>query len=228
MTEETTTTETTNEETANEQVFYGDEDKQAETQTEDEKTQGQVESEEKTVQMPGDKTEDEKSEGSESKAEEGGEAESDEVKLEVGEDSLVDKQAVDDLKAFAKEHELKPEVAQKILDKQDQALRGLADSLETARVKEISEWREASENDTEIGGENLAKSVELSKSAIKQFASEGFVDLLNESGAGNHPEVVRFLSKIGKLIANDELIRSDAPGTVRQKSTEEVFYGKTN
>ena len=48
------------------------------------------------------------------------------------------------------------------------------------------------------------------------------ITLLNESGLGNHPEVIRFLARVGADMADDRLHEGHAGG--RSKSLAEVMY----
>jgi hypothetical protein len=49
---------------------------------------------------------------------------------------------------------------------------------------------------------------------------------LDESGFGNHPELIRLIAKVGKAIGEDsDFVRSDANAAVKPKSDAELFYG---
>jgi hypothetical protein len=73
-----------------------------------------------------------------------------------------------------------------------------------ARMKNQSaRWVKQCKEDKEIGGDNLNDSIELAKLAIRKFAAKEvwpFNSFLNGSELGNHPEMMRFLLRVGKAI----------------------------
>ncbi|MDR5772084.1 MULTISPECIES: hypothetical protein [unclassified Caballeronia] len=128
-------------------------------------------------------------------------------------------EALDELKAFAKEKGLSQEDAQKLVDmgaKQSQAF--------TARLTEqaqaqAAEWATQTQNDKEIGGEQLPENLAAAKQALDKFGSPELKSLLNQSGLGNHPEVVRFMVKAGKAISEDGRIVTGSAGNKNRADT---------
>lgn len=149
-----------------------------------------------------------------------------EFSLKIPEDSLLHEEAIERAASFAKEQGLSNEQAQKLLDRESAAI---TDYIERVKNEASSEWMELSKADSEVGGDNLDKSVEISKRVIDKYGSQKFKDALVETGLGNHPELLRIFTKIGKAMDEDKLIlpsghASDAP---KQKTPEEVFYPTT-
>ncbi len=103
----------------------------------------------------------------------------------------------------AKELKLQPEAAQKLLEKVAPAMQERqSQQLEQMR----NEWLEASKADKEFGGEKLTENLTVAKKALDAFGSPELRTLLNESGLGNHPEVIRFFLRAGKAISEDRYI----------------------
>lgn len=50
--------------------------------------------------------------------------------------------------------------------------------------------------------------VETAKAALKHYADEEFVNFLESSGLGNHPQIVRAFGKIGKELIGDNKIKA--------------------
>lgn len=165
-------------------------------------------------------------EGDDTKEEKAEEKEEITYKLELKEKSLLDNSVVDSIKDFAKEHNLSNDMAQHILNKQDELISGMVGAEEEARKQELEEWRNTVINDPVIGGDNLKKTVENARAVVKKYGSESFQEILENTGYGDNPEVVKFLSKIGALMDNDTLYQPNAKGA--QRSAEEVFYGNNN
>ncbi|MEC7472463.1 MAG: hypothetical protein VX946_03765 [Pseudomonadota bacterium] len=48
--------------------------------------------------------------------------------------------------------------------------------------------------------------------AIEKFGSPELRQVLNDSGLGNHPELVKFCHRIGKAISDDSLVLGGTQG----------------
>ena len=100
----------------------------------------------------------------------------------------------------AKELNLPQDSAQKVLDK----VAPVIQARQAKVVEEVKlEWANDSKSDEEFGGENLNANLEIAKSSLKAFGTDALKDLLQESGLGNHPEVIRFMYRAGKAISED-------------------------
>jgi hypothetical protein len=60
-----------------------------------------------------------------------------------------------------------------------------------------AEWIDETKADKEIGGDKLDATLATAKRALDAYGSPQFIEMLNQSGLGNHPEVVRFCAKVG-------------------------------
>jgi hypothetical protein len=117
---------------------------------------------------------------------------------EVSTDTLADFSEV------AKELNLPQDAAQKILDKMAPALaRRQAEAIEGVKTQ----WAESARTDKEFGGDKLGENLAVAKKALDSFGSPELRTLLNESGLGNHPEVIRFMVRAGKAISEDGLVQ---------------------
>lgn len=145
--------------------------------------------------------------------------------LKLPEGSKLDAKRVEDVSAWAKAKNIAPEVAQEILNREHEAVStaAAAQAAEVERVKET--WLNELKADKEIGGDKLNQHVEPAKRLVDKFGSESFKKALDETGLGNHPELVRFLSGIAKAVGEDKLVLPGASPAGAKKSVEEVFYG---
>jgi hypothetical protein len=89
--------------------------------------------------------------------------------------------------------------------------------------KATDQWLEQIKTDQEIGGEAFAGSVERAKQALNKFGSSALLDALNQTGLGNHPELVRTFARIGKAMAEDGI--GHGKSTTQVKTAAEVLYG---
>jgi len=81
-------------------------------------------------------------------------------------------------------------------------------------VKEYKDMVEGWKNETikQLGADNQ-KQLAIAAKARDKFATKEFIEMVNETGVGNHPEMVKFLIRIGKTISED----SFKDGTPSQK-----------
>lgn len=152
-----------------------------------------------------------------------GESKEIEYKLELGKESLLDNSHVESITAFAKENNLSNDQAQKLLGQREETISNYVNAVDEAHEAELAGWRDSVVNDVDMGGDNLKETVASAKKVVEKFGGEDFTNILRDTGYGDNPHVVRFLSNIGKLMSDDSLILPKAAGVT--KTNEEVFYG---
>jgi len=185
-----------------EEIILNEDNKEEENvQDKDVKNKEEEKKEEKA------ETKDEGSEADESKDEGAPETYSD---FTLSEGIETDKATMDEFKVLAKEENWSQEKAQKLVDLQNKAMIRVGDTLKQRWNGVQKEWRESTENDKAFGGDKLDESLVFAKSAIKKFGNDAFTEMLENTGMGNHPEVVRFLYKIGKSISEDDIMAGRA------------------
>lgn len=122
--------------------------------------------------------------------------------------------------AVAKELNLSQEAAQSVMDKMSPVIAARQqEALSAAR----QEWREASQADKEFGGEMLAENLGFAKKAIDAYATPELKNLLEESGLGNNPEVVRLFYRVGKSMGEDGFVAGR--GAAVQAKDARSLYG---
>lgn len=103
----------------------------------------------------------------------------------------------------AKAANLTQEQAQTFLDTMAPALA----ERQTEQVNALkASWADAAKTDKEYGGEKLGENLSVAKKALDEFGSPELKSLLDDSGLGNHPEVIRFFYKAGKAISEDSYV----------------------
>ena len=124
----------------------------------------------------------------------------------------------------AKELDLPQEAAQKVLDKVAPVIQAKqAQVVEQVRT----EWANEAKADQEFGGESLDANLEIAKSSLNAFGTDALKSLLQESGLGNHPEVIRFMYRAGKAISEDSYV-GNSEGAVGQSNVPKDFNGIAN
>lgn len=107
----------------------------------------------------------------------------------------------------ARELNLTNESAQKMIDK----LSPVIQQQQQARIEAVrTEWAETSKADREFGGDKLRENLGVAKQALDKFGSDDFKKFINETGLGNHPEVIRFFYRAGKELTQDTFVGGHA------------------
>lgn len=115
----------------------------------------------------------------------------------------IDAELLSEATPLFKELGLTQEQAQKLVDFQAKQVQAGSQKQVDAFNQQLDEWREQSENDKEFGGDKFDENVKVAQAAINKFGTPELKQLLNDYGVGNHPEVIRFMVRVGKLTAED-------------------------
>jgi len=84
----------------------------------------------------------------------------------------------------------------------------------------------------EIFGDKTQQTVDIARAALKKFASDEFVNYLDESGLGSHPDMVKFMHDLGSKVLDDESLIGAGSGNFdvmnETKAKLEIDKLKTN
>ncbi len=121
----------------------------------------------------------------------------------------------------AKELNLSQEAAQKVLDKMGPVIAGRhAEALTQAKAQ----WVESAQTDKEFGGDKLTENLAVAKKALDTFGTPELRTLLNESGLGNHPELIRLMFRAGKAISEDKFVPAGSGSPRGAKDAANALY----
>lgn len=127
----------------------------------------------------------------------------------------------------AKELNLTQDAAQKLIDKVAPTIaQSQLQQFEAARQQVHAEWADQAKNDKEFGGEQFAENLAVAKKARDTFFTPEFNQFLEESGLGNHPEMIRGLVRAGKQISEDGHITAAKPA--KGKGDARGMYPNSN
>lgn len=135
----------------------------------------------------------------------------------------MDADVMTEFKGIAKELGISQENAQKLIDLQASMEAKRADSMQQALADQSQQWMDEVKNDKEFGGENYESNVAIAAKAIESFGSPELRTVLNRSGLGNHPELVKFCHRIGKAISDDKLVMGGTQGGDSDMSIVDAF-----
>ncbi len=114
---------------------------------------------------------------------------------------------------------------------QQRTLQALNDDFTATRAG----WAKQTKEDAEIGGQHLPQTLTLASRALDKFGALSVKDangnetnefraLLNDSGLGDHPVMLKMFREVGKLVSEDgALVRGDS-NPQSKKSREEILY----
>ncbi|QXX83892.1 peptidase [Providencia sp. R33] len=139
----------------------------------------------------------------------------------AGKDQELDTAAVAAFEPIARELGLSNEQAQKIVDVygstiMPQLVKQQADEWQ----KQVTGWAETVNADKE--GLGSTESIGNAQKALDQFGSPELKSYLVETGLGNHPELVRVFSKIGKAMSEDGFVSGSSENA---RSAADVLFG---
>lgn len=125
--------------------------------------------------------------------------------FKLPENFVADPDAIAEFKTVAKEYKLTQEQAQKLIDMQTSLAAKQSKITQEQWENVQKDWRSKSESDKEFGGAEFKANVGLAKKALDKFGTKEFREALEVTGMGNHPEIIRFLYKVGKTISEDSI-----------------------
>ena len=116
-----------------------------------------------------------------------------------------------------------------ITQKQANVLAGIIGEQrrETAEAfsKTQEDWVKSIKADKEIGGGGFERSVDTARKALDRFGTPELREYLAHSGGGNHPEIIRFMARVGGAFSEDK--PAEGGTAAPTKTHAEILYGKT-
>jgi len=140
-----------------------------------------------------------------------------------------DQAMLDKFEPLAKELNLNQEQAQKMIDLyNDNAVKANTE-MQEAWTGTVEGWMTELKEDADFGGTHFDENVDIARKAMDKFGSPELRVALNETGMGNHPELVKFACRIGKLISEDKFLGGDGtPDGGKEKTAAEKLYPNHN
>ena len=105
-----------------------------------------------------------------------------------------------------KDLNLTQEQAQKLVDFDNKRAQQAIEAQAKAWEDTVNKWEESSKKDGEFGGDKFDESVSMAVKARDAFGSDAFNDMLDATGVGSHPEMLRFMIAVGKAISDDKIL----------------------
>ena len=116
--------------------------------------------------------------------------------------------------------------------KQAQALTDKFVAIQTERAKKQGEgwsktvegWIGEAKADPDMGGAKWDATVKVAVKAVDTLGTPALKDYLTASGGGNHPELIRFMAKVGAMIREDNPASGGAGGSGKPIEAAHVLF----
>ena len=128
--------------------------------------------------------------------------------LKEGEESQ-DKEFFDAFKTKAYELGIMPKQARALIDFYGEHSSAQLDVMDTKNKQGVAD---GINNLKTEWGDTYDGNINLAQRAIQTYADENFVNLLNESGMGNNPQMIKLFANVGKAMGEDTLKGDSIPG----------------
>lgn len=154
---------------------------------------------------------------------EGDEVSVDFAKLELPEGVELDQAAVDAFGPLMNGAKFTQEQAQEFATAFAEFRQAEAQKQSEAFSNQLENWAKESESDKEFGGDKFEQSAKLAVQAVEKFGTPELKQLMDDTGLGNNPEVVRFMYRVGKAIQEDNP-GSGGNGPTEKRDRVSVLY----
>lgn len=116
----------------------------------------------------------------------------------------VDQAMVDALGPEFKDLGLTNAQAQKLADKFIQVQQKRVSDQSKSWGETVAKWADDAKADKDIGGDKWDGTVTTARRAIDTLGTPALKEYLELTGGGNHPELIRFMAKVGAMIKEDD------------------------
>jgi hypothetical protein len=148
--------------------------------------------------------------------------------LTLGEDVVADEATLTEFKQIALDHNLPPEAAQSILALHTRMATAQAEAAHNLFTTTQADWQAQVQQLPEFKADKTAAEAAVAR-VLDEYGSETVRQILDVTGAGNHPEVVAMFLKLGKELGEG---RPTPPGTPTNPKTPrtpgQILYGNSS
>lgn len=92
------------------------------------------------------------------------------------------------------------------------------------RQENMDKWAKELKQDPDFAGENFQTSVQYALKGLAHVDPKGeLLQVLEQSGYGSHPAVVRAMYKIGKMLDNDSIVNGSAKSAAQKPLWDRLY-----
>jgi len=120
------------------------------------------------------------------------------------EGTQLDPELVGTFETTAKELGLTQSEAQTLVEKMAPQM---VAAQEAARTAVVTQWTADAKSDKEFGGDKLNENLAVAKKALDAVGTPELKELLEKTGLGNNPEIIRAFYRVGKQISTGSFVQ---------------------
>jgi len=83
-------------------------------------------------------------------------------------------------------------------------------AVKAQRDSQTAKWAESAKSDKEFGGDKLDANLAVARKALETIGTPELTKMLNDTGLGNHPEIIRAFFRAGQKISSGNFVPSGA------------------
>lgn len=141
----------------------------------------------------------------------------------------IDEAVAGELKTLAKAYNMPQEAAQQLVDMGAKLVQQTQESQLENWQQQQKAWIESAKSDEEIGGGKFDETLHVARQARRAFGSDAFLEALEITGVGNHPEMIRFMYRVGKASLKEDTLEGDGQETGGQpRSVADRLWGQND
>lgn len=130
-------------------------------------------------------------------------------KFELPKDSVIDQEMVKNFQAIVHKHG--------VLPKQAESLLNWYGELSAKRQQEhLTQLKAAQDQDWDLlrkeWGDGLERKAAMARAAVKEYGGDEMSDWLKQTGLDRHPQMLRFMSKMGEQLSEDTIPQGKGSG----------------
>lgn len=140
-----------------------------------------------------------------------------------------DAAALPKLIEVAKGYGLNAENAQKLLNDTHAAQVKAKADMDAAMAKQKAEWHEAIKADKEYGGDKFEASLQRAQKVVGEIDTKiapGIKQILDSTGYGDHPAVVRLFNYLGQINREDTFAAGGSSAAEAPQTLAQMLYPK--
>lgn len=144
------------------------------------------------------------------------------LELKLPEGFVVDEAVMGKFQALAKEAGLQDEAAQKLVDLHVEMQQAFVASVEAEQARTVAEWQQQTLSDPAYGAKPYEHIRAVAKRAMDRYGSPELAALLDSTGMGSHPALVKFVHGVGQSMREDSV--AGRSGSAPAPNTEEAHH----
>lgn len=143
----------------------------------------------------------------------------------------VDAEALEAFKPWAKANNLSQAKAQEAVNLYTEATKRAVERWQNTWAETKAKWLTTAKADPELGAgdeKKFAQTLASSVKAVSRLGTPGLREALEVTGVAEHPEMLRFLARVGAAYAEEDSIPKNPKGDGGSKSAAQVMFPDWN